>query len=206
MKSLLCTLLLLVGTSTVYAATIYDVNLPIEGGGITGTIETDGTLGPLLTENILSFNLVFSDGIDTQVVTSTSASTSLVSNGLLRASADGLVLDFTNPSSTNPFNTFQIAYNGLPTGPGEAFLFDTQLGVAGVNPSGYLISHFINVNTNNIEELRRVVVVGFGLGEVSFGTIQPTAVPIPAALPLFLVSLFGLGLIRRHKFKVQLAA
>jgi hypothetical protein len=208
MKTLLYIMLLLAGTASVHAVTIYDVNLPIQGGGITGTLQTDGTLGPLLNENFIAYNLIFDDGVDTQVVTDTFPDTFLSSNGLLKASADDLILDFTNPSSANPFDIFQIVHNGLATGPGEAFLFDASLGTGGANPSpsGYFMQHLINVHTNNAEILHQIDEVGFALGEVSFGTVQPTVVPTPAALPLFLASLAGLGVMRRRKLKVQLAA
>jgi hypothetical protein len=51
--------------STLSAATLYNIDRTVGAGGVTGTILTDGTTGVLDTANVLDWNLVLSDGLDT---------------------------------------------------------------------------------------------------------------------------------------------
>jgi hypothetical protein len=94
----------------------YNVNQTIGSGSVTGIIETDGTLGVLRSSNILSWNLLISDGATTvdsfgPVIGSAAED---VDGAGLSATPTQLLFDF-NPSD-DPF--------GYPT----AFFFLTSVG------------------------------------------------------------------------------
>ena len=57
--------LLLAFASSSSAAPISGLNNPIGAGGVTATIETDGTIGALSAANITDWNLVIDDGSST---------------------------------------------------------------------------------------------------------------------------------------------
>lgn len=58
----ICLLFAFASTSS---ATTYGLSNPIGDGGVTGTIETDGTIGTLSAANIADWNLVVDDGLNT---------------------------------------------------------------------------------------------------------------------------------------------
>ena len=58
-------MLLALSPSNSYGGPIYALNNAIGSGGVTGTIETNGTIGTLISTNILDWNLVIDDGSNT---------------------------------------------------------------------------------------------------------------------------------------------
>ena len=62
------------------AGIIYDVSRTVQSGSISGTIETDGTIGVLNQSNIISWTLDANDGTDTFTISSTTG-------GLLQGNA-----------------------------------------------------------------------------------------------------------------------
>lgn len=78
------------------AGPVYSVNRTIGGGSVTGTIETDGTIGVLGGGNVLGWNLSITDGSGSGALTLDSATNSqlLLVGSLFSATAAGLFFDF----------------------------------------------------------------------------------------------------------------
>ena len=58
-------IIVLPSSMAVYAGPIYILDHTIGGGGVSGTIETDGAIGTLTSTNILDWNLDIDDGVST---------------------------------------------------------------------------------------------------------------------------------------------
>lgn len=56
-----------------HAGTVYHVERTVGAGSVTGTIETDGTIGALTPANIISWSFVTDDGSDPEPITISSA-------------------------------------------------------------------------------------------------------------------------------------
>src|SRR3569833_811921 len=89
-------LLIATASSASYAGPIFDVNRAIGAGSVSGTIETDGTLGVLSTTSIIDWNLAIDDGDGNGpfVLTTTKSQRQIVGN-LLSATANSIVFDKT---------------------------------------------------------------------------------------------------------------
>lgn len=85
--------------TTADAGPIYHVNRTIGLGGVTGTIETDGTLGPLADINLLGWTLTLDDGAGTFTLLGPSTgnnSSTAVLGSALTATSTGLFFDFSS--------------------------------------------------------------------------------------------------------------
>ena len=94
-----CTLWLMFTGSAAAANIPYPVNLIADGGSVMGTITTDGTLGPLSTFDIVSFDLTLTDlSGSAQLATGLDNDTVFIGGGL-SATPTALTFDFNNSGS-----------------------------------------------------------------------------------------------------------
>lgn len=89
----LMSLLLLSLSTASYSGPTYNVNSIIGVGSVTGTIETDGTIGVLATANILNWNLVLNDGSSTFTITGNNSAV-LVQGSALTTTTTQILFDF----------------------------------------------------------------------------------------------------------------
>jgi len=105
------------------AANTYIVDRTVSGGSIQGTITTNGTIGPLVESDVLSFDLVVDDGTDEFALSSS-------------AGARLTILQFTDPTpSILTATTTELFFNFDFPGGG---IVDFQLGSPG--PSAWTLS------------------------------------------------------------------
>jgi hypothetical protein len=93
----------------------YDVNLTIGAGGLTGFIETDGTIGVLSASNIMAWNLLANDGTTTlDLVGPPVANSDPISGGDdLSATATQLLFNFSGTDSGRFFFQSSVVVPGL---------------------------------------------------------------------------------------------
>jgi PEP-CTERM motif len=171
---------MLLGTGVCAASPItYNVNLTVGGGSVTGTVQTDGTTGPIGQTNITAWNLNL-NGLGASYNITDANSVVLIAGGDVSATTTDLRFDFSG--SAGDFLLFQ---QGLFSGT-HYFCAATTLGTCfqgvSVTPQSYLDPSFQNVAL---------------AGSQIIGTVAP--IPEPASLALFGAGLLGLGLLRRRK-------
>ena len=153
------------------SATVYNISEIVGAGGVTGFIQTDGTIGTLASANITDWNLhITTDGIDSfnlQGPASGNNSERLVVGTGLSASLSGaLLFNFNLPLEANlvQFESPSIGSDSAHfciNGCSSSF----NIGVGGARASSTLTGEAVQIGVS--------------------------AVPLPAALPLFAT---GLGL------------
>jgi hypothetical protein len=161
------------------ASITYNMDLALGPGTITGFITTNGDIGVLSTGDVIDWNLTLSDGAVSLTI---QPGTVAVSGLSLTATSSGLFFDFSGVSG---------AFFGFPTDP--YLCFEDATGACSLHPST------ISMNLPG----------GIGPFLVSYsGNVEiASAVPIPAALPLFASGLVGLGLLGwRRKRRARIAA
>jgi hypothetical protein len=128
---------LMIGASFAASANIYDVNLTVgTTGSVTGTITTNGALGPLSLGDILGWNLTVSDGIHSPAILNSGNSGVYGTANDATATANQILFNFNIPDefyfeggSPSGFVCFGISNGGCAFG---------NLGdVTGINDQGY---------------------------------------------------------------------
>jgi hypothetical protein len=170
---------------------IYNVNLTIGSGSVTGTITTDGTLGVLAKADITDWNLTLSDGTHTQTLLDNSQSVENIRGTGVSATAGGL---FFNLSSTDNPSDFIFSY------PSVAFVcWNGANGncANGLNSASFL---FVDPSHENVVP---------GTGSIEIGVASTAAVPGPlvgTGLPGLILAGGGLLGWWRRKRKAQAPA
>ena len=165
-------------SASVNASTIYNIDETIGIAQIGGTITTDGTIGDITFGNILDWDLLLDDGVNS---VNLSSSTSFIDTG----SQHGFI-------STGAELSFD---HSIGTGSADYFLFyvsdfSTYWCLEGINDgcSG-------NPGTSNIS----IDGSGYVSSTLGINVIGTSAVPVPAAAWLFGSGLIGLVGIARRK-------
>jgi hypothetical protein len=125
LASILVAMLFLVGVSTASPIT-YSVNRTIAAGSLTGTIQTDGTVGVLTAANITDWNLTLNDGTNTFILTGPASGNNshvfIVGNDV---SATAAALSFNFSGVDSGYFLFQVSF-----GSGQHYYCDaTSAGV-----------------------------------------------------------------------------
>ena len=155
-------------------ATVYNVNGVVGTGGVTGFIQTDGTIGTLADANIVDWNLsLTTDGInalDLLGPLSGNNSQELIVGAGLSATASGLFFDFSLPGATN-----YLLIQNPAIGSGTNFLC--------LNACAASVAIGVGDERASVSNLTGVRDIG--------------VVPLPATLPLLTTGLGALGLLGR---------
>ncbi|MCC6775360.1 MAG: hypothetical protein IT537_01795 [Hyphomicrobiales bacterium] len=175
--------IVLLGVSPASAIT-YNVNIPVGAGNVSGFIETDGSIGTLTAADIVDWNLLIDSGtLSTTLTGPLSGSNSTVGffgSPAFTASATQLLFDFSASTIEVDYVIFQKPSFG------DFFCINACASQFAVGVGGERA-------------------FGIADGVVEIGSVS--AVPVPAALPLFVSGVGILGLAGwRRKRKHQISA
>ena len=188
MKGILLTSIALVSLIASVGANglpIYDVSRSIGVASVYGTIQTNGTLGPLSTADFVDWNLSLDDGVDSIILNPVNSMVTVFGSSAVVATPTALWFDF----DSQPTTFFRISSAGLS---------DSIWVWVLANP---LISLIVPPDR---EEIRHTS-LPFGLftheeraarvGSVQFATVQESRVPEPGTLVLLglIVVCMGMG-------------
>jgi hypothetical protein len=180
-------------------ATIYGVDISAAAGAtITGYIETDGTLGPILPGNITDWNLVISQGTATfDVLGPMSGDNSWVT-------AHGAWIGIGGwPVIATP-TTLQFDYSTI----GSSFDFRSKLAPVGLYLSWY--GSPIDLGSTEFDVIVNgpsVQISSITYGESGLFTIGVATVPEPSTWAMMILGFFGLGFLayRRKNSAIRFA-
>jgi hypothetical protein len=119
--------------------TVYDINLTVGSGSVTGTIETN-SLGVLSTGDIVAWDLTLDDGLHSNGLSSSGANDLLSTINLLTASPTELFFDFDLGLGGSLIVTKTIGgwqFQALDTVDGGAV--DIQHNFLGLHGTGFLV-------------------------------------------------------------------
>jgi len=138
------------------AGTVYQVNRTVGSGMISGTIETDGKIGPLSPSNIQSWSFEANDGTDIISISSTSGGF-LQGNAwnYLSATSSQLSFDF-DGAFLNP-SAELISFHGQDSP--QTFSFDYNLLGSSLGKLEQLVHQFGTIGEHRTESVRTGVVV-----------------------------------------------
>jgi len=180
-----CLLILLTSTA-VNAAIVYNVNRTIGAGTVTGFIETDGTIGLLASANITDWVLTLTapnlEGGSSDIIDFANNTTSLVVGSALSASSTALTFDFTIAGSQNALY--------LQGSSGNFYCIDTADRFCDFG-SGEWIGK--DADTSGVTEFA---------SQDQIIDIAVAAVPVPAAAWLFGSGLLCLAGVARRKVRI----
>ena len=145
------------------AQTVYQVNRTVGAGTITGTIETDGTLGPLSTANIVTWSFDAFDGTDNVSISSGTGFLQGEAWRYLSATGTELVFDFDGVSADPILQQKYISFHG-----GDTFSFDYNLLGNFVGQVEQLVHQFDTNGEHRVDSPAR-------LGQVVIGSIDSPA-------------------------------
>jgi hypothetical protein len=165
-------------------ATTYNVNQMFGGGGVAGTIDTDGTVGVLGTGNITGWSLNLTDLSGSFLLTGGVNSQVLIAGSDFTATATDLLFNF---SAGFGFVLFQNPFIGN----GTNFWCIDNGGCANFNVPGQTVALQFGSPSQVGASFSGNVVIG--------STGQVSTVPIPAALPLLVSALGAFGIAARRR-------
>jgi len=189
-------------SATPSEATTYNVDLVVGGGTVTGSIQTDGTLGPLATTNITGYSLNLVEGLLS--ATLNPGNSSFDGSGFTDVSPGSPNLTAT---ATQLFYNFGLVYDAafyLNANNNTIFCLHDAAGACSVSSAAA-----------DADGGAPAMILGLGNGSFTFtpesGDVciagECGTTPLPAALPLFATGLGGLGLLGwRRRRKVQATA
>ena len=170
----------LLGSGVCSAAPItYTINQTIGAGSVTGTIQTDGTIGTLAAGNFIAWNLNL-NGVGASFNITDGNSVAYVTGTDVTATATDLLFNFSGLDSG-----VLLFQQGLFSGTHyycDATSTATCFQGASVSPQSYLDPSFQNVGVS---------------GDQVIGTVAP--IPESGSLALFGAGLAGLGIIVRRR-------
>lgn len=180
----IATFLFVLSASTVRAAPIsYDLLYTSGANTLSGTIQTDGTIGNIFAGNILSWTFTQTGGIAPFSISSSdigAADQCLGTTGCYSATAATLTFNFDSVIANDPFATYQAGVVGITIAPAA------QAGIANV------------IRTTEIGTGPSPTNTSYSATTASgFASAEP--VPIPAAFWLFSSGLIGLIGVARGK-------
>ncbi|HML18250.1 MAG TPA: PEP-CTERM sorting domain-containing protein [Bryobacteraceae bacterium] len=188
-KALLCICL---GAALGTAAPVtFNVNLTIGSGSVTGTIETDGTIGTLAQSDILNWDLLLNDGVSTFTL-------------LGPLSGNNSAIDFAgtdlSETSTQLLFNFSGSIGGFllqnpGIGSGKNY-FCAQTAGSGLCISGS--GEGVEVNSEDTEQITDLS------GSQVIGSLSGSTVPEPSTLGLLGVGALTLLLRRKQSLRSQI--
>ncbi len=167
------------------APIVYEIGPRIAGQPVqlTGTITTDGTIGPLAAANILAWSFVLVDPMRTAVLSSATGTFSAVGSALV-GSEDALTFAFDDP--------FHQGFDDVFVGPPDPFSSARWALAAGVFADGAGLETILSPT---VYEDFRIVTDPFAV----VGIALPAAVPEPPAVALLGAGLAAVVLGRRRR-------
>jgi hypothetical protein len=200
LATVIAILTVLVGTNLATAETIYELNLTPNDSSISGTIETDGTVGTLGLANILDYSLLLDDSVDTVTINPANSSLSFSGPSALSATATELLFDFSASASNVRFyysftESWKFVLASQPS-PNEGIIYLTHsfdaTSLLHEETEGQLFGSQV-IGTLQSEPVPSVV------ASLSFPTSE---VPEPSVLASLIVAaccLFGYAWVQRRK-------
>jgi hypothetical protein len=172
-------------TGSAGADIIYHVNLPVDGGSVTGTITTDGAIGTLFNGDITAFNLTLFDGTATAtLMDGVNGGSIFIGAGSLAATPTDLTFNF----------NLSVTFVNFFTSPGcqPIWTLRTNGGSACNAVSGTVMSVQATSTTGP------ATMSEIGAGNVVIGTT--TVIPEPGSVGLMVTGLASLIGLRKRRF------
>jgi len=160
------------------AGLIYNIDLTPNSGSITGTIETDGTIGTLQLANILNYSLTLNDSVDSYIINSINSTLNVNGSSQLFSTATELLFNFEGTTSN-------WRWDASPLGEHWMFALQAQTG------NGYVfLNHNFRIDEHSQTEN----------GYTGIQVVAMTNIPEPSTLAIFALGMIGLA---SRRFKKQ---